>query len=604
MDETSQIPTHISSRESGGGALNNVCHGSLAGVSRNGNAVLTNPHVLIVYADLEYAGKPADQQVQELLASDFVAGLTQYGVIDAAFDGSAVVQAAVLPNQVLVDSSIQNLLKGLFSAGTVKPPGPAVTGNPVYLVICPSSSVLVYGGYSSAALSPAQLTQAQQLLGLANPPNLQTGLGGYHGAMYYGTGPYPLNVVYAVIAAPWRMTLIEHELVEAFTDFDGQNGYRNSSCEIGDICEALPTVGYAGSQVETYWSNSDRDCIAGPAWQTLGGGVTSGPAAVSWGPGRIDLFVAGSGSALYHQAFDGQWLGWDLRGTPAPGVGVASDPVAVSWAASRLDAFVAGTDGNLWHLWWQGAWGPWDNLLGGFTQTPWRPAAVAPSPGVLHLFVTGAGGSLQHKWFASNNWNNWETFGTGFASDPATVAWSPNRLDIFGVGADGHLAHVWWDGDVHSNGQESLLPSVQLYPGYSPAAISQGPGLLDIFVIDVASKLWHVSYDNGWTSKSLGAAEFFSRPCAVFSPAEPALPQPAGLAVVAVGKGPLLSYMTSPDGTSWRQGRSLGGLITGNPSVVCAESGRAEIFGAFKSRISSHNLPDIRTKTVSIVGIA
>jgi repeat uncharacterized protein DUF346 len=37
--------------------------------------------------------------------------------------------------------------------------------------------------------------------------------------------------------------------------------------------------------------------------------ITSDPA-VSWGPGRIDVFARGTDNAVYHQFYDGDWSGW------------------------------------------------------------------------------------------------------------------------------------------------------------------------------------------------------------------------------------------------------------------------------------------------------
>jgi len=35
-------------------------------------------------------------------------------------------------------------------------------------------------------------------------------------------------------------------------------------------------------------------------WMDLGGQLTSEPAAVSWGPNRIDVFARGTDNALWH----------------------------------------------------------------------------------------------------------------------------------------------------------------------------------------------------------------------------------------------------------------------------------------------------------------
>jgi len=39
------------------------------------------------------------------------------------------------------------------------------------------------------------------------------------------------------------------------------------------------------------------------SWYPFGGLLTSDPAAVSWGPGRIDVFVRAPDGALYQKSF-------------------------------------------------------------------------------------------------------------------------------------------------------------------------------------------------------------------------------------------------------------------------------------------------------------
>ncbi len=75
----------------------------------------------------------------------------------------------------------------------------------------------------------------------------------------------------------------------------------------------------------------------------------------SRGPDRLDVFVLGTDSALYHQWWDGTaWSGFESLG------GICIDePRVTSWGSDRLDVFVVGTDGGLYHKWWDGtAWGP------------------------------------------------------------------------------------------------------------------------------------------------------------------------------------------------------------------------------------------------------
>jgi hypothetical protein len=109
-------------------------------------------------------------------------------------------------------------------------------------------------------------------------------------------------------------------------------------------------------------------------WQDLGPGpsgqaILYSPAGASWGPGRIDLFVVGSDQALYHRWYDsGQWSGWEYRG----GI-LTTSPGASSWGIGRIDVAARASDNGLWHMWydanWNG-WSDWQNLAGTLTSAP------------------------------------------------------------------------------------------------------------------------------------------------------------------------------------------------------------------------------------------
>jgi hypothetical protein len=83
-------------------------------------------------------------------------------------------------------------------------------------------------------------------------------------------------------------------------------------------------------------------------WESLGGGLTSGPAVASWAANRLDVFARGGDDALWHKFWDGtSWHDWESLGGS-----LTSDPAAVSWGPNRIDAFARGGDNALWHKFW------------------------------------------------------------------------------------------------------------------------------------------------------------------------------------------------------------------------------------------------------------
>ena len=124
------------------------------------------------------------------------------------------------------------------------------------------------------------------------------------------------------------------------------------------------------------------------------------------GAGRLDVFVRGTDSALWHKWFQGGWSGWEsLGGRPS----VAGR--GRLWGNGRIDVFAAGTDSALWHKWYQGGWSGWESLGGVLTS---RPAVSSWAPGRLDVFVAGTDSAMWHKWYQSG----WSAGRASAASSP------------------------------------------------------------------------------------------------------------------------------------------------------------------------------------------
>jgi hypothetical protein len=250
--------------------------------------------------------------------------------------------------------------------------------------------------------------------------------------------------------------------------------------------------------------------------ENLGGEISSGVRAVSWAPGRLDIFGVGADSTLQHWWFDHGWgnnarpesLGGSLS-VGAPGSGLS----AVSWAPGRLDIFGIGTDHTLQHWWFDHGWGnnARPESLGGNLSPGTGLSAVSWAPGRVDIFGIGTDHTLQHWWF-DNGWGNNqqpEPLGRGGLLGGiglTAVSWAPGRLDIFGTSAYGPdtapaLLHWWFDpayGWGNFQEPEPLGGTLQL-PGLS--AVSWAPSRLDIFAQGIGdSQLLHWWFDPqyGW----------------------------------------------------------------------------------------------------------
>ena len=157
--------------------------------------------------------------------------------------------------------------------------------------------------------------------------------------------------------------------------------------------------------------------------EALGGPCTGSPAAVSWGPGRLDVFVIDTNNTLLHKAgtvqSDGS-ISWQASFDNLGRYCIGS-PAAVSWGPGRLDAFVIGSDNGLWHKAGTGQPITWDKDfagLGGFFPYD-RPAVASWGPNRFDVFlVEPTQGSPEIDYTMRHNlWtppNGWWPGGGGF----------------------------------------------------------------------------------------------------------------------------------------------------------------------------------------------
>ena len=174
------------------------------------------------------------------------------------------------------------------------------------------------------------------------------------------------------------------------------------------------TVFVRGSD-DAVWLRS-ADPAAG--YQSIGGRIQFGPAAVSWGGNRLDLFVIGTDGALYHRAgsVNGPWASWEALG----GVLTAS-PAALSFASNSLAVFGRGTDGQLWTIGWTGTrWTSWAPKGGLLTSGP--GAVVVPDSKQAIVGVRGTDGNLYELQLDSAGRGGYLAVGTPVSSAPAYAA--------------------------------------------------------------------------------------------------------------------------------------------------------------------------------------
>jgi len=234
------------------------------------------------------------------------------------------------------------------------------------------------------------------------------------------------------------------------------------------------------------WRPSVKD------WERLGGTFIFEPASVAWGPNRLDIFAIGADSALYHKWWDGTRWGPDTLTWENMGGRWMEKPSVVSWGSGRLDVFLVGEDRGLYQKFWNGtSWNTGFANLGG--KLLHAPSVVSWGANRIDIFCTGTDSAVYHKWWDGARWGPngiagvYENMGGTIVGPPQAVCWGPNRIDLFSIGLDSALYHKWWDGSAWGpSGPSGAWENMGGVCHGTPEVISRAPDTLDIFVIGKA----------------------------------------------------------------------------------------------------------------------
>ncbi len=249
-----------------------------------------------------------------------------------------------------------------------------------------------------------------------------------------------------------------------------------------------------------------------------GNGVGSSPdAAALRGSPRADFVVKGTDGFVYLNTWNGSsWSGYRPLGAPTS-AGIRSDPAVVSWGPGRLDVFVRGVDDKLWQRFSTNGganWSGWFKPLGNQGILASGPDVAARAVDRVDVFVRGVDGQLfQRTWDGASWGGSWLARGGILSGDPTVVSWGPGRLDVFARGTDGKL----WQTFTESSTWSGWFHPAGTYPGRLAApdgfgsgvldAASWGPGHVSVFVRSVDNQIWETRYQGGWSAWSRPVAD-------------------------------------------------------------------------------------------------
>ena len=221
------------------------------------------------------------------------------------------------------------------------------------------------------------------------------------------------------------------------------------------------------------------------------------PAAVSLGPGNVELFARGPDSRILHRTLNGgAWGDW----RPVDGLSAGSGPAAVVYGTS-IYLFARGTDGALWqNLLQNGAWSGWVSLGGGLTSAP--AAGLRRSSSTIDVFARGLDNSLFHRaLIPGQGWSPWEALGGNMTWGPAAVGFSSSgSIDVF-VPDNSGLRWKYWLGSWYQDPEDPTWGWGNKGGGIRGAATTASPAnnVLSVYVRGLDDAL-HFSRHTGETT--------------------------------------------------------------------------------------------------------
>ena len=264
------------------------------------------------------------------------------------------------------------------------------------------------------------------------------------------------------------------------------------------------------------------------AWNSksedIGIKVNGTPAIASRREGCLDVFVRSLDNRLFHRRYENEiWKGPAWTDISAGRLFEAA-PAAVSWGPDKIDLFAVWNK-QVQHLYYQsGVWSSWAENVGGVTLD--TPAAASYKAGRVDVLVRTADNFMSRR-FWEGSWKDWENIGgqhMTLTSAPAAVATGPNRIDCFARGPnDGHLIHAWYQDGQRQEWTELDNLTIRSAPAVTSAATADR-GRVDVFIRGTDDILRHrvlfvsqtgASWEQGSTWKDVNMTQVLSAPAAV-----------------------------------------------------------------------------------------
>lgn len=199
---------------------------------------------------------------------------------------------------------------------------------------------------------------------------------------------------------------------------------------------------YTGSDKRMYRKTWDGSKWIDWKVSTNGGAFQSGPSITASDSSNVHVFGVGLDAQLYHCAINigsSEWSSWE-----ALGGGLVGDPAAISWGPGRFDVFAIAGDEQLWQKTYDDGWRGWNVVSGGLFNP--GVGVASKGPGIINVFLTGKDNSVFHRQYSNGNWGSLESLGGKIRGSPSGASPGSTRADVFVVGgSDGACYRNFWE---------------------------------------------------------------------------------------------------------------------------------------------------------------
>jgi hypothetical protein len=258
-------------------------------------------------------------------------------------------------------------------------------------------------------------------------------------------------------------------------------------------------------------SNNHLWIVGSMPAQDLGGDVQSAPAVAQW---RLDhtahVFARGSDNAVWHLV----WSPSSVSSWQSLGGTITGSPAAVAWGPNRIDVFGRGNNLQLQHCFWDGVkWSAWESLVGMMDSFP---SAVSRDIGTLEVFYGDDTGHLATRRLDSAGWAAVQKLGPAVESTPCAFTFGPQHVEVFHTTrTGGALKRIFAQGA--RPGDDPASTSITNGPfGSAPSVFASATTTIHCVARGGNGTLHHITYDDGYWGpwEDLGGPQTTSDPVA------------------------------------------------------------------------------------------